>query len=69
MNSEQRKRLAARFARAWKRHDRIERGRDRRQENLEGREEELAPGISKIKAMLILVGVIALILIVLRIYK
>lgn len=68
MNSAQRKRLAARFARAWKRHDRIERGREHRQENLEAREQEFAPGISKTKMMLIFVGIVAVGLIALRIY-
>jgi hypothetical protein len=33
MNSEQRKRVAARFARAWKRQIRIEEGRGYRQDN------------------------------------
>ena len=69
MNSAQRSRLAARFARAWKRHDRTERGREHRQENLEAREHEFAPGISKTKVMLIFVAILALVLIGLRIYR
>jgi hypothetical protein len=69
MNNAQRKRLAARFARAWKRHDGVERGREHRQENLEAREQEFAPGISKTKMMLIFVGIVALGVIALRIYR
>jgi hypothetical protein len=68
MNSAQRKRLAARFAHAWQRRDRIERGREHRQQNLEAREQEFAPGISKTKMMLIFVGIVALAMIALRIY-
>ncbi len=69
MNSAQRRRLAARFARAWKRHDRTERGREHRQENLEASEQEFVPGISKTKMMLIFVGIVALVVIALRVYR
>jgi len=69
MNSAQRRRLAARFAQAWKRRDRTERGREHRQDNLEARKQEFAPGISTTKMMLIFVGVLALVLIGLRIYR
>ena len=69
MNSQQRKRVAARFARMWKRRINVDEGRRRRQENLEARDEELTPGISKIVAVFIITIVAGMALIALWLYR
>jgi hypothetical protein len=69
MNSRQRKRVAARFARMWKRQVNVDVGRRRRQENLEARDKELTPGISKIVAVFIMTIVAGMALIALWLYR
>ena len=69
MNSEQQRRLAERFARAWKRNVRADDGLRHRQENLEAREREFAPGLSKRRVMLIIVVIVAALLVTLLIYS
>jgi hypothetical protein len=68
MNSEQRKRVAARFARAWKREVRIDEGREHQRENLEARQRLLLLGVTKRMAMLIVVGCAAAILVLILLY-
>jgi hypothetical protein len=69
MNSQQRKRVTARFARMWKRRINVDEGRRHRQENLEARDEELTPGISKHVAAFILTIVAGIALITLWLYR
>ncbi len=68
LDADPRERLAARYARRWKRTIRADDRRRRRLENLEAQEEEFAPGVSKRMAMLIVVGIAAAILVMLLIY-
>jgi len=69
MDSQQRARVAARFARLWKRDVRAEEGRRHRQENLAEREEEFAYGISKRTMMLIITAAVAVALVCLLVYR
>jgi hypothetical protein len=69
MNSEQRARLAVRFARAWKRKIRLDEIRQRRREKREARDAELIPGfISKRTAMFIVVALSAATVVALHFY-
>lgn len=68
LDADPRERLAARYARRWKRTVRAEDRRRRRLEQLEAREAEFAPGLSKRIVMLMVVGVAAAILVALLIY-
>jgi hypothetical protein len=69
MNSQQRNRVAARFARMWKRRVNVDERRRRRQENREARDKELAPGISKNVAVFIVTIVAGIALIALWLYR
>jgi hypothetical protein len=67
MNSEQRRQLADRFARAVRRRDRRDRGRQFRQQNVDASMQEFLRGISKTKLMWIAAAVLALVLFVILI--
>jgi len=72
MNNERRERLAARFARAWKRRIRDDEGRWRRRRNqaeAEARDAEFVPGVSERRAMVIAVWVASAIVAALLLYR
>ena len=60
MNSEQRQRLADRFAGALRRRDRMEKGRQYRQRDVDASMQSFVRGISKTKVMWIAAIVLAL---------
>ena len=62
MNSEQRQRLADRFARALRRRDRRDRARQYRQRNVDASIQDFVRGISKFKVIWIAAVVLALVL-------
>jgi accessory gene regulator protein AgrB len=62
MDSEQRQRLADRFARALRRRDKMEQGRQYRQRDVDAGMQAFVLGISKTKVMWIAAVVLALVL-------